>query len=270
MNPVVYSAAGILSISDDSIPCVHQYSDRSFVELHGSDCNTYILRAIDIDNNKQEIFNIPLTRSDIYIFGPSENYPDEIRFENTRFRLFLNPKARDRFHQGLKECLAKLDCTQQTSAFSNRSLTDKSNSKITPYENEILANIHKLNKCIENGDANNAAYFTSKLASQRIQLKAEVLNEKLNDEKLQIRVKLDGISLSNKFKNKEYNLSVYKSTTIHELRVLFQHIHNFPLEHQYFFIDGHLAYAQYTMNDLNAQDNAFFILFITEQESENF
>jgi len=50
---------------------------------------------------------------------------------------------------------------------------------------ELLTNIHKLSECIENGDADGAVGLASKLASQRVQLKAKILDKKLDDEELQ-------------------------------------------------------------------------------------
>ncbi len=104
---------------------------------------------------------------------------------------------------------------------------------------ELLTNIHKLSECIENGDADGAVGFASKLASQRVQLKAKILDKKLVEELLRysrtsflllytqsfflsyrIRIKIDGIDLLNNGTNKLDVLNVYRSTTIHELQAM--------------------------------------------------
>ena len=48
----------------------------------------------------------------------------------------------------------------------------------------------------------------------------------------------------------------------------FQYTHDFPLADQYFFVNGHMAYVESTMNDLNVQNNALFVLFVTKNKRE--
>jgi hypothetical protein len=96
-----------------------------------------------------------------------------------------------------------------------------------------------LSECIENGDADSAAGLALKLASQPVQLKAKILDKKLDDEELQyvrtnfsffytqtfflsyrIRIKIDGVDLPNNGTNKIDVLNIYRSTTIHELQAM--------------------------------------------------
>jgi hypothetical protein len=85
-------------------------------------------------------------------------------------------------------------------------------------------------------------------------------------------------------KDTEIEMNVYPSTTVSELRAavcikneLFSSMHKifvllkyeyseiFPASSQYVFVNGHLAYENSTMADLNVRDNSLFVLFIIQQ-----
>jgi hypothetical protein len=40
-------------------------------------------------------------------------------------------------------------------------------------------------------------------------------------------------------------------------------VYEFPAVHQYFFVNGHLAYAESTMDELRVEEDSLFVLFLT-------
>ncbi|UJR21481.1 hypothetical protein I4U23_024565 [Adineta vaga] len=246
--------------------------ERSIVELHKNVSNTYSLQAFDIQNKKAEIFNISFIRSSMYKFGPSLNSPDEIRYADTMYRLTLNPDSRDKFHEQLRMCFAQINSikdkstnSEYTNSSVNTSTWSGTKSQNVSSGNGILIDIHNFAESIQNGDANSAYNLASKLAVQGIQLIDKTSDDSQLNRPLRIRVKMDGIDIPKNLINEEHNLNIYESTTVHELKVIFQYTHGFSLNNQYFFVNGYLAHSKCSMNDLQIQNDAFFILFINEQ-----
>ncbi|CAF1048250.1 unnamed protein product [Rotaria sordida] len=79
--------------------------NRCIIELRQYDIGDYALRAIDMNNDKSEIFTCPLIRRNQYIFAPSVNEPDILNITNSTYRLWLNKNSRDEFHKILRTCL---------------------------------------------------------------------------------------------------------------------------------------------------------------------
>ncbi|CAF4182982.1 unnamed protein product [Rotaria sp. Silwood2] len=101
MSLLGYSTGRIQFIpnNDEAPEC--NYSERSVIQLYYHDDNSYSLKAIDIENDKREIFNIFLTDDDQYDFGLSDDDPDEAKDTNGTYQLWLNQDSRDSFHETL-------------------------------------------------------------------------------------------------------------------------------------------------------------------------
>ncbi|UJR10781.1 hypothetical protein I4U23_014968 [Adineta vaga] len=79
--------------------------DRCLIELRQRDIGDYVLRAIDLNNSKIELFTCPLVRRDQYTFANVTTKPDLLDGIKNRYRIWLNETSRDQFHRVLRTCL---------------------------------------------------------------------------------------------------------------------------------------------------------------------
>jgi hypothetical protein len=61
----------------------------------------------------QEIFNLKLTRRDMYEFGSSPESTDKVRYDNGIYYLLLKRDTRENFHKTLQTCFERLESVQQ-------------------------------------------------------------------------------------------------------------------------------------------------------------
>ncbi|UJR27349.1 hypothetical protein I4U23_008642 [Adineta vaga] len=266
MSLAAYSTCRIQFLTNEQRNSVRNYSDRSLVQLKQFDFADYSLLAIDIANNKEEIFNIPLKQKNLYKYGQSPNHPDEVQSENGTYLLWLNSALRTNFHEALDTCFEQISSLnnestsvpiyQQTPSKSHPSKDPKPASRIN--QNDILVNIYQLGEQIRLGHDTEAVDLAKKLAEARVQLKASLWNKNQPEEKTipiielnRIKVKIDGNQWRNENQDEELVMNVYPSTTIRELRNAFESSHKFSPIYQHFFVNGHLAHDNFTMNDLN-------------------
>ncbi|CAF1312268.1 unnamed protein product [Adineta ricciae] len=292
MALVVY--AGCIKIRcrsfDGSLPA-REYSDRSIVRLYKVDSvpESYFLKATDHIPSEGEkiIFEIPLSKRDIYKFGSSDNQPDEIRYNNRIYTLYLKLGTHAQFHEKLHNCfdivgsLPQGESTLQSERSTTIQLRNSSKEPRTiatvkafigQYSTnllvlclDILNGVHELTKSIQTGEVNRAAELASKLADQGVQLTKKNIGQDQPHDSLRIHVKIDGMDLPSNYTAEEHTLNIYQSTTIRELKAMFQHTCGFSIVNQYFFVNGHLAHEICSMHDLRLEDGAFFILFVNEQ-----
>ncbi|CAF3403568.1 unnamed protein product [Rotaria sp. Silwood1] len=252
------------------------YSDRSFIELRQNDFADYLLRAIDVDNNRTEIFNIRFQRSNQYKRGATANQPDGIKDDDGLYLLWLNDATRDQFHKALDISIEQLDSIPKEESKppspppaatrrENRRYDDTPPQQPAHHDqNDILVDVYQLGQHIRQGDVNEAVALSKKLATQRIPLQANSWTSSKEEQTIQIRIKIDSNDPSLSLKYDEFTMAVYPSTTIHELRTALEYSnYNLP-RNQYFFVNGHLADENFTMKDLNVQSKSLFILFIIQ------
>ncbi|CAF0780995.1 unnamed protein product [Adineta steineri] len=284
MSNAGYSQSRIQFIPNDQ-PRSEQrnYSDRSLVQLIQLDFTDYTLQALDIDNNRTIIFNIPLKQRAQYKIGKTVNNPDEVQDQNGTYYLWLNAQSRIKFHEALDICFQQISLLTNGSPESPTQTPVYKSDEKSPHkyeqtrgvqpklptrsnENGLLIDIYQLGQNIRQGNIDEAVGLAKKLAQQNIPLQASPWNGQREEEIIEVKVKIDSNEprISNKYKN-EMIISVYPSTTIQELCLIFEHCHNFSPLNQYFFVNGHLAHHDSTMKDLNIRSNSLFILFIIQQ-----
>ncbi|CAF1168459.1 unnamed protein product [Rotaria sordida] len=282
MSVASYSRCRIRFVPNDQQSSERNYSDRTLIELRQYDFGDYSLRAIDVDNNKNEIFNIPFKQSDQYKRRQVANQPDGIRTNNGVYLLWLNDDTRDQFHKALDTAIEQLDEIRKQSPQhpspqpdvplkENRQYNDTrakppahkdSNEHLNRVD--VLADVYRLGQHIRQGDVDEAVAVSKKLANQHVQLQANPWRQSKEEQIIPIRIQIDSNNqdLSNKYDT--FTADVYPSTKIHELRAALGYSnYNLP-SNQYFFVNGHLAHENSTIQDLNVQQNSLFILFIIQ------
>ncbi|CAF4411778.1 unnamed protein product, partial [Rotaria sp. Silwood2] len=261
----------------------HNYSDRTLIELRQYDFDDFSFRAVDVDNNNAEIFNIPFKQSDQYKYGQTVNQPDEIHTNAGTYKLWLNGNTRDEFHQTVNTCsellpsdkrpnLAFNDSDQDTDDDDDNDSSDvfdddtrnEFDIHVPPVAcpKELLLETYRLGKYIEIGASNAAAQLASELASQNIRLKANSLRATENEKEFTIYVQLDGNEYGIDQNGGKIPVDVFRLTTVRELRAIFEFAYQYPPTNQYFFVNGCLAHDDSTMKSLNVGPNSLFVLFV--------
>ncbi|CAF0722707.1 unnamed protein product [Adineta ricciae] len=223
--------------------------------LDGSVPESYFLKATDHIASEDEkiIFEIPLSERDIYKFGFVHNQSDEIYY-----------KLRSCFDIAGSLPQGKSALQPERSTTIQLRNSSKEPRTIATVK-DILNDVHELTKSIQTGEVCRAEELASKLANQGVQLTKKNINQDQLHDSLRIRVKIDGMDLPSNYTAEEHTLNIHQSTTIRELKAMFQRTCGFSMANQYFFVNGHLAHEMYSMYDLGLEDNAFFILFVNEQ-----
>ncbi|CAF4526935.1 unnamed protein product, partial [Rotaria socialis] len=259
------------------------YSDRSIIELRQYNFADYSIRAVDVDNNKLEIFNVPLRKPEQYKRGDGINQPDEIRGSSGIYFLWLFAQTIEKFHDALDVCIEQLNTISRddsNSQSSNEDMEEEDNiseDKEIPYEmihgkidippinvvpaKELLLDIQRLNKYIQEGDEIAAVQLASQFASQHIRLQAKALNKQNDEASFTIQVQLDGDEYGIDQNGGKIPIDVFRFTKVRELRAAFEFAYQYPPNNQYFFVNGCLAHDDSTMKDLNVGPNSLFILF---------
>ncbi|CAF1940287.1 unnamed protein product [Rotaria magnacalcarata] len=270
MRSIVYCTGSIRFIASNRKYENQTYSDRSIIELLQDDTGRYILRALDVENNSQMIFYLTITKSDLYKFGNTDNDADNIDHPNGTYRVFLKRESREDFHKNLRKCIRRLDSVNPQSRDTNsgRSTENKpptglQNTISKVNEKTILADIHNLGAYIQNGKGSRAAELIKDLIASGVRLRIDTVKDSQDDKTIKIQIKIDGIDPRIINHEATLDMEVYSSTKIRELRALFEYTHKFPSVHQYFFVNGHLADGESTMNDLQIQDDRMSILAFT-------
>ncbi|CAF0937093.1 unnamed protein product [Rotaria sordida] len=280
MSLIGYSTGYIQFIpNNDDIPECN-YSERSLVQLHYHDNNSYSLNAIDIENNRTEIFNLLLIDDDQYKFGLSGDEPDEIKDSNGIYRLWLNEDSRNSFHETVRavcEILLSVELTDTSPErvddssihinFNEMSKPDIPNP-INSEPKDILTNICNLSKSIQQGNANEAAQMAKQLASQSIRLQGNSVTRLRNEDKFRILVQFDGDEYSVDQHGGIISVDVFPSTTVRELRAAFELTYHYSPFNQYFFVNGNLVHDNSTMRDLQVGPNSLFVLFLLEHSKK--
>ncbi|CAF4429844.1 unnamed protein product [Rotaria socialis] len=270
MSSIVYCTGTIRFISNGRRDQSRAYSDRSLIELLQDNAGRYILRALDIENNKSEIFCLPITKADLYKFGSSDSDADNIDHPDGTYSVLLKRQLRGNFHEKLRECFRTLDSvnsrprdTNSSRSAENKPSTGLQNTRSKVNEKTILADIHNLGEYIQNGKESKAAELIKNLIASGVRLRVDTVKDSQDDKTIKIQIKIDGIDPRIINHGATLDMEVYSSTKIRELRALFEYTHKFPSVHQYFFVNGHLADAESTMNSLQIQDDRMSILAFT-------
>ncbi|CAF0926032.1 unnamed protein product [Rotaria sordida] len=250
MTSVGYGTGTIKFLPNNKQSPSLNYSQRSLIEVLQLDIGGYSLRACDLDNKKEKIFDFQFKNSDFYKFAHSPNQRDEIRHNDGTYYVSLNQHARTQFHKALRQCFELLESKNQQSA---------------DVDSAIFVEIHNLSEYIQQGEANKADELIKKLIKSGVQLQVKHLKEPLDEQTFPIRIKIDGFDSDITDLNKFFDVDVYPSTTVHELRAFFEYTLKFPLANQYFFVNGHLAHAESTMNDLKVKNGSLFVLFLIKK-----
>ncbi|CAF4307729.1 unnamed protein product [Rotaria sp. Silwood2] len=236
-----YSKCHIQFIPNNRQRPEHNYSDRTLIELRQYDFDDFSFRAVDVDNNNAEIFNIPFKQSDQYKYGQTVNQPDEIHTNAGTYKLWLNGNTRDEFHQTVNTCsellpsdkrpnLAFNDSDQDTDDDDDNDSSDvfdddtrnEFDIHVPPVAcpKELLLETYRLGKYIEIGASNAAAQLASELASQNIRLKANSLRATENEKEFTIYVQLDGNEYGIDQNGGKIPVDVFRLTTVRELRAI--------------------------------------------------
>lgn len=109
-----YSKCSIRLVPRGKQQAQQEYSDRSTIEIRQQDCGDYTLRAIDVANDKTEIFNIQLISKQQYQFGRDANDPDKLETDSGTYYLSLSQPMRKNFHRDLCKCLNEVIIISQT------------------------------------------------------------------------------------------------------------------------------------------------------------
>ncbi|CAF3410225.1 unnamed protein product [Rotaria sp. Silwood1] len=245
MSLLVYSTGRIQFISNDDEVLEHNYSERSLIQLYYHDNNTYSLNAIDIENNKAEIFNIPLTDSGQYEFGSSEDEPDEIKDLNGTFRLWLNSSLRDSFHETLC-AVFEIFSHVESSDTSSECMGD--NPSRISFDEMSEPDIPNSINC----EAKNISVVPNSKYSYDFILSLRIL------------VQFDGDEYGVEQHGGTISVDVFPSTTVRELRAAFELAYHYSPFNQYFFVNGNLVHDNSTMKDLHVGPNSLFVLFLLE------
>ncbi|CAF2346027.1 unnamed protein product [Rotaria sp. Silwood2] len=277
MSVASYSKCRIQFIPKErESPEVH-YSDRTLIELRQYDFDDFSLRTIDVDNNRKEIFNVPFKRPDQYKRAQTVNQPDAIRNDDGLYLLWLNETTRDQFYQTLDTCIEQQNLISKDTPKPSSPPPDtkpKEDKQYTPKtqparpvpdnRNDVLVDIYQLGQHIRQGDTDNAVALSRKLANQRISLQAKPWSKSKEEQTIQITIKIDSNDQSFSSRYDPITMDVFPSTKINELRTALEYC-NFNLPaNQYFFVNGHLAHENCTMEELNIQPRSLFILFIIQ------
>ncbi|CAF1311119.1 unnamed protein product [Adineta ricciae] len=273
MTLVVY--AGCIKIRckslDGSLP-VHESSDRSIVRLYkaGSVPESYFLKATDHIASEDEkiIFEIPLSERDIYKFGFVHNQSDEIYYKlRSCFDIAGSlPQGKSALQPERSTTIQLRNSSKEPRTIATvKASMGQYSTNLLVLCLDILNDVHELTKSIQTGEVCRAEELASKLANQGVQLTKKNINQDQLHDSLRIRVKIDGMDLPSNYTAEEHTLNIHQSTTIRELKAMFQRTCGFSMANQYFFVNGHLAHEMYSMYDLGLEDNAFFILFVNEQ-----
>ncbi|CAF0984945.1 unnamed protein product [Rotaria sordida] len=272
MTSVGYGTGTIKFVPNNKQSPSLNYSQRSLIEVLQLDIGGYSLRACDLDNKKEKIFDFQFKNSDFYKFAHSPNQRDEIRHNDGTYYVSLNQHARTQFHKALRQCFELLESKNQQSAdvdsgrsSENKTSTGLSDTRTNVNEKTIFVEIHNLSEYIQQGEANKADELIKKLIKSGVQLQVKHLKETLDEQTFPIRIKIDGFDSDITDLNKFFDVDVYPSTTVHELRAFFEYTLKFPLANQYFFVNGHLAHAESTMNDLKVKNGSLFVLFLIKK-----
>ncbi|CAF4607069.1 unnamed protein product [Rotaria sp. Silwood1] len=283
MSIITFSKCRIQFIPNDRQRPERNYSDRTLIELRQYDFLDFSLRAVDVDNNNAEIFNVPFKKPDQYKRGQTANEPDEIHTKAGTYKLWLNDDTHQIFHETIDTCSEVLtpgrpsgfhsnESDQDTDDGNNNDSNDISDDDIhsksdTPdqpvaYPKELLLKISRLSKCIEIGAGIAAAQLSSELASQNIRLQAKSLRTIEDEKEFTIYVQLDGNEYGIDQHGGKIPVDVFRLTTVRELRAIFESAYQYPPSNQYFFVNGYLAHDNLTMKDLNVGPNSLFVLFV--------
>ncbi|CAF1043360.1 unnamed protein product [Adineta ricciae] len=237
----------------------NNYSERSIVQLMQHDFADYSIKALDIENNRTEIFNIPLKHRDTYQYGQTPNDPDQVHDQCGTYHLWIGAPSRTGFHEALEICFEQLSSISGEPSPPppppHRSVSPKRNSPIPPEStpqtdrNDILADVYQLGEQIRAGHVNEAVELARKLAHAHVQLTASPWN-KTNELAIPIKVRIDSSRWNYNNSNEELTMSVYPSTKIRELRAVFESSHKFLPVNQYFFVNGHLAHEDSNNMDI--------------------
>ncbi|CAF0758151.1 unnamed protein product [Adineta ricciae] len=265
MSLACYSTCRIQFIPRGQQNSQNDYSERSIVQLMQHDFADYSIQALDIENNRTEIFNIPLKHRDTYQYGQTPNDPDQVHDQRGTYQLWIGAPSRTGFHEALEICFEQLSSINGEPSplpapapappQQQRSVSLKRNSPIPPEStpqsnrNDILADVYELGEQIRSGHVNEAVELARKLAQAHVQLKASPWN-KTNELAIPIKVRIDGSRWNYNDSNEELTMSVYPSTKIRELRAVFESSHKFLPVNQYFFVNGHLAHEDSNNMDI--------------------
>ncbi|CAF0859538.1 unnamed protein product [Adineta steineri] len=263
MSIVAYSTCRIQFISNDSQRSEQNYSDRSLIELRAYDYADYSLRALDMEADKKEIFNIPLRQVDQYKRGRSANQQDEIPTRNGMYYISLNPTSRDEFHKafdGIFQQIADNEQSDVSSQVTNHN-RDNSNDVHDVSVKNLLLDIHHLGTCIQQGDSDTAAQLASQLASKPVRLQTKSSKNIREEKPFIVQIQLDGNEYDIDHHGATIPMNVFQSTTVRELRAAFEAVYGNLSVNQYVFVNGHLAHNNSSMSDLNVGPNSLFILF---------
>ncbi|CAF1277848.1 unnamed protein product [Adineta ricciae] len=92
----------------------------SYPKLRQYDIGDYALRAIDLKNSKNELFNCPLIRRDQYTFARSSREPDVFNGREYTYQILLNPTSRTQFQEILRTCLEEFLIVNDTNQNSTK------------------------------------------------------------------------------------------------------------------------------------------------------
>ncbi|CAF3575722.1 unnamed protein product [Rotaria socialis] len=281
MSILAFTTGAIQFSSNDRRVPQRTYSDRSLVQLsYDDDNNEYSLKAIDIENNKEVIFDFPVTNNDLYHFGRSNNEPDEIKHSNGTYQLWVNDESREEFHNTFAAICEMLNFDASTNTIpetiDDHSIHINFNEPIEPKipvagnfdTKNILTNIHNLSKSIQQGNIDEANRIIMQLASQGARLQGQAFTQLKNEDQFQILVQLDGDQYDIDKDGRTIFLNVFPSTTVRELRAVFELLYHYSPSNQYFFVNGLLADDNSTMKELQVGPKSLFVLFLLENSKK--